>query len=418
MRTSRASRRRCARAPRRRRRASGAALSHLRLGRRRQVDLDRPPALRAEPHLRRSSGRARARFEEARHHRRRRRFRPAARRAGSRARAGHHHRRRLPLFRHDAARLRRRRHAGPRAIYPQHGDRRLQCRPRRAAGRRAQGPAEPDPPPRHHRQPARHPPRRAGGEQDRSRRLRSGRVRARSPPSFRRLCRRARLQGHRRRSRSRRATATMFHRAASARPGMPGRICSTISKRSTSRTSAPASRSACRCNGSTGRNSDFRGFAGTIASGSVKAGDEIAILPSGQTSQDRSDHRRRRRSRRARRRGDAVTVTLADEIDVARGDMLAALRDRPQVADQFAAHLVWMASEQLLPGRSYLMKINNCTRRGDRHRAQAPARRQHAGEACRQDAGAERGRRLQSVGRPAGRRSMPMPTTATPAPSS
>ena len=62
-----------------------------------------------------------------------------------------------------------------------------------------------------------------------------------------------------------------------------------------------------------------------------------------------------------RRAGDAVTVTLADEIDIARGDMLAALRDRPQVADQFAAHLVWMANERLFPGRSYLMKINNST---------------------------------------------------------
>ena len=106
-------------------------------------------------------------------------------------------------------------------------------------------------------------------------------------------------------------------------------------------------------------NSDFRGFAGTIASGGVKPGDEIAILPSGQTS---------RITRIIGAGGnldaaqalDAVTVTLADEIDIARGDMLAALRDRPQVADQFAAHLVWMSSEHLYPGRSYLMKTNNC----------------------------------------------------------
>jgi bifunctional enzyme CysN/CysC len=107
-------------------------------------------------------------------------------------------------------------------------------------------------------------------------------------------------------------------------------------------------------------NSDFRGFAGTIASGGLKPGDEIAILPSGQTS---------RITRIIGAGGnldaaqalDAVTVTLADEIDIARGDMLAALRDRPQVADQFAANLVWMSSEHLFPGRSYLMKINNCT---------------------------------------------------------
>jgi bifunctional enzyme CysN/CysC len=107
-------------------------------------------------------------------------------------------------------------------------------------------------------------------------------------------------------------------------------------------------------------NSDFRGFAGTIVSGNVRPGDEIVILPSGQTT---------RITRivgaggdlEAAQAGDSVTVTLADEIDIARGDMLAALRDRPQVADQFSAHLVWMANERLFPGRSYLMKINSST---------------------------------------------------------
>jgi len=107
-------------------------------------------------------------------------------------------------------------------------------------------------------------------------------------------------------------------------------------------------------------NSDFRGLAGMIVSGSVKPGDEIAVLPSGQTT----------RIKRivgagvdldAAQARDSVTLTLTDEIDVSRGDMFAALRDRPQVADQFAAHLVWMSAESLFPGRSYLMKINNNT---------------------------------------------------------
>ena len=178
----------------RRRYAPGAALPHVRLGRRRQVHLDRPLALRAEPHLRRPSGRARPQFEEARHHRSGYRLCLAARRPGSRARAGHHHRRGLSLFRLAAARLRRRRHAGPRAIYPQHGDRRIQRRPRRAAGGCAQGPVEPDAPPRDHREPAGHPLCRSGGEQDRSRRVRSRGVRA-DFRAFQRLCRRARLQG-------------------------------------------------------------------------------------------------------------------------------------------------------------------------------------------------------------------------------
>ena len=107
-------------------------------------------------------------------------------------------------------------------------------------------------------------------------------------------------------------------------------------------------------------NSDFRGFAGTIVSGSAKRGDEIAILPSGQTTKIKRIVGARGDLESAQA-GDSVTVTLADEIDIARGDMLAALRDRPQVADQFSAHLVWMANERLFPGRSYMMKINNST---------------------------------------------------------
>ncbi len=106
-------------------------------------------------------------------------------------------------------------------------------------------------------------------------------------------------------------------------------------------------------------NADFRGFAGTIVSGSVSAGDEIAILPSGHTSKVKRIIGAGGDLASAQA-GDAVTFVLSKEVDVARGDMFAALRDRPQVADQFAAHLVWMGRERLLPGRTYLMKINNC----------------------------------------------------------
>ena len=80
-------------------RASDPAPAHLRLGRRRQVDPDRPPAVREEADFRRSALGARARLEEVRHDRGRHRLRAAGRRARSRARAGHHDRRRLPLFR-------------------------------------------------------------------------------------------------------------------------------------------------------------------------------------------------------------------------------------------------------------------------------------------------------------------------------
>ncbi len=106
-------------------------------------------------------------------------------------------------------------------------------------------------------------------------------------------------------------------------------------------------------------NSDFRGFAGTIVSGSAKAGDDIAVLPSGQTTKIKRIVGAGGDLDAAQAR-DSVTVTLTDEIDIARGDMLAALRDRPQIADQFVAHLVWMSNEQLFPGRSYFMKINSC----------------------------------------------------------
>ncbi len=103
-------------------------------------------------------------------------------------------------------------------------------------------------------------------------------------------------------------------------------------------------------------NSDFRGFAGTVVGGSVRPRDEIVALPSGRTSKVVRIVSPGGDLALAQAK-DAVTLTLADEIDIARGDVLAALRERPQVADQFAAQLVWMSSHALQPGRSYLMKI-------------------------------------------------------------
>ena len=105
---------------------------------------------------------------------------------------------------------------------------------------------------------------------------------------------------------------------------------------------------------------DFRGFAGTIASGRVKPGDAIVVARSG------------RASKVARivtadgdlpeaAAGDAVTLTLADEVDISRGDMLAPPDARPEVSEQFAAHLIWMADEPLLPGRQYLLKMGAAT---------------------------------------------------------
>jgi bifunctional enzyme CysN/CysC len=105
---------------------------------------------------------------------------------------------------------------------------------------------------------------------------------------------------------------------------------------------------------------DFRGFCGTIVSGHVKTGDEVAVLPSGHTTRIEAILGPSGKMS-AGQTGDAVMLTLSDEIDVARGDIVVAAKDRAQVADQFAAHLVWMSASELMPGRSYLMKINNNT---------------------------------------------------------
>jgi len=103
-------------------------------------------------------------------------------------------------------------------------------------------------------------------------------------------------------------------------------------------------------------NLDFRGFSGTVVTGRIAKGDAIVAARSGRHStvsrivtmdgdQDEAAA------------GEAVTFTLADEIDISRGDLLCAPSQRPEVSDQFAAHLLWMADEELLPGRQYLLKV-------------------------------------------------------------
>ena len=105
---------------------------------------------------------------------------------------------------------------------------------------------------------------------------------------------------------------------------------------------------------------DFRGFAGTIPAGRVARGDPVVAADSGRQSTVASllvgD-----REVEAAEAGDAVTLTLADEIDIARGDVLSGPDRRPEVADQFTAHLLWMSAEPMLPGRSYLLKIGGRT---------------------------------------------------------
>ncbi|HEX3538396.1 MAG TPA: sulfate adenylyltransferase subunit CysN [Stellaceae bacterium] len=103
---------------------------------------------------------------------------------------------------------------------------------------------------------------------------------------------------------------------------------------------------------------DFRGFSGTVLSGRVRPGDPVVVPRSGQASRVARIVTADGDLEEAGA-GDAVTLTLADEIDVSRGDLLAPPTERPVVADQFAAHLIWLGREPLLPGRSYLMRIGN-----------------------------------------------------------
>jgi len=105
---------------------------------------------------------------------------------------------------------------------------------------------------------------------------------------------------------------------------------------------------------------DFRGFAGSVASGAVRPGDRVRVLPSGRTSTV---------SRVVTYDGDlevaeagqAVTLVLADEVDCSRGDVIAAADSPPEVSDQFEASIVWMADEPMLPGRPYWLKLGTQT---------------------------------------------------------
>ncbi|SOB96208.1 sulfate adenylyltransferase subunit CysN [Stappia indica] len=107
-------------------------------------------------------------------------------------------------------------------------------------------------------------------------------------------------------------------------------------------------------------NLDFRGFSGTIAGGRVNVGDEVVVAASGRTSTVKSILSQVGEAQSAGS-GEAVTLVLNDEIDASRGDVIAAASARPDVADQFAAHLIWMSEDALLPGRSYLLKIGTRT---------------------------------------------------------
>ncbi|MDF2490955.1 MAG: bifunctional sulfate adenylyltransferase subunit 1/adenylylsulfate kinase protein, partial [Pseudomonas sp.] len=102
-------------------------------------------------------------------------------------------------------------------------------------------------------------------------------------------------------------------------------------------------------------NLNFRGFAGTLASGVVHKGDEVVVLPSGKSSRVKSIVTYEGELEHAGP-GQAVTLTMEDEIDISRGDLLVHADNVPPVTDQFDAMLVWMSEEPMLPGKKYDIK--------------------------------------------------------------
>ena len=105
---------------------------------------------------------------------------------------------------------------------------------------------------------------------------------------------------------------------------------------------------------------DFRGFAGTIGSGSMAVGDDITAALSHRTAKVSNILGPNGAVDQATA-GDAVTVVLDREIDISRGDMLASTGNLPEVADQLAAHIIWMDEEDMLPEREYSIRFSSAT---------------------------------------------------------
>ena len=105
-------------------------------------------------------------------------------------------------------------------------------------------------------------------------------------------------------------------------------------------------------------NLDFRGYAGRIAEGTVRAGDRVRVLPSGKTTTVK-DIIVWQGTQAEAHAGESVTLTLSDEVDISRGDVLAAAEQPPEVADQFEAKVLWLSEQALVAGRPYLLKLHN-----------------------------------------------------------
>lgn len=103
-------------------------------------------------------------------------------------------------------------------------------------------------------------------------------------------------------------------------------------------------------------NADFRGYAGRILSGEVRVGERVVVAPHGRAATIAAIHGPSGELDSAPA-GLSVVVTLAEELDISRGDVLVGAMDRPEAADQFSAHVIWLGEEPLLPGRNYILKL-------------------------------------------------------------
>lgn len=103
-------------------------------------------------------------------------------------------------------------------------------------------------------------------------------------------------------------------------------------------------------------NQNFRGFAGNIAAGQIKVGDDIVVTPSGMRSKVASIVRGDQEVSQAYR-GHSVIISLTDEIDISRGDVISIASDAPPISDQVAAHVLWLSDAPLMPGRGYWLKL-------------------------------------------------------------
>jgi sulfate adenylyltransferase subunit 1 len=101
---------------------------------------------------------------------------------------------------------------------------------------------------------------------------------------------------------------------------------------------------------------NFRGFAGTVVSGQINVGDDVTALPSGKSSRVKSIYTFDGNLETGAAQ-QAITITLEDEIDISRGDMIVKSNNRPLIASSFKTHLVWMTEEALIPNKQYSFKF-------------------------------------------------------------